>query len=168
MSSSTTLKPLISKGSSSETILANLQNSLLPPHSYWSLTRQGTGIQRTFKFKTFKAAWSFMDRVAAECKTARHHPEWANVYNTVFIRWTTHEPKGLSEKDVRMAGFCDECAGELGVLAGEVGEVGGFDGGSEAKDEGDGVEALADGLARSAGDCCVPKKKGAVSALGSI
>jgi 4a-hydroxytetrahydrobiopterin dehydratase len=92
-----------------------------------------------------------MDRVAAECKTERHHPEWANVYNTVFVRWTTHSPKGLSEKDVKMAVFCDECARELGVVVEEGGE-------GEVKEDG-GVEGLADGLATTAGDCCVPKKK---------
>ena len=92
-----------------------------------------------------------MDRVAQECKTARHHPEWANVYNTVFVRWTTHEPKGLSEKDVAMAMFCDEHARELGVIAEE--------GGGEGVKEGEGVACLANGLAEAAGDCCVPKKK---------
>jgi 4a-hydroxytetrahydrobiopterin dehydratase len=93
-----------------------------------------------------------MDRVAAECKSAKHHPEWANVYNTVFVRWTTHVPRGLSEKDVRMAGFCDEIAGELGVLVEEAKE------GGEVEENG-GAEGLADGLVVEAGDCCVPKKK---------
>ena len=48
-----------------------------------------------------------MDAVAGECKTHRHHPEWSNTYNTVFVRWTTHSPPGLSEKDVRMAELSD-------------------------------------------------------------
>jgi 4a-hydroxytetrahydrobiopterin dehydratase len=93
-----------------------------------------------------------MNRVAEECKKAKHHPEWANVYNTVFVRWTTHEPRGLSEKDVKMAGVCDEIAREEGVLKEEgVRKEGGAD------EEG-GLECLADGLAKEAGDCCVPKK----------
>jgi 4a-hydroxytetrahydrobiopterin dehydratase len=92
-----------------------------------------------------------MDRVAAECKTARHHPEWANVYNTVFVRWTTHEPKGLSEKDITMAMFCDEHARELGEVVPE---------GREGTEEmGEGVEGLVEGIGKAAGDCCVPKKK---------
>ncbi|KIW08009.1 uncharacterized protein PV09_00955 [Verruconis gallopava] len=141
--------PKFSAGSNEKMIADTLSLELLPPQSSWRLTPSGEGIQRTFKFKTFKAAWSFMDRVAAECKTARHHPEWANVYNTVFIRWTTHQPKGLSEKDVAMAMFCDEHAKELGVL----------DDGGDVCMIGEGPEGLADGLAKAAGDCCVPKHK---------
>lgn len=91
-----------------------------------------------------------MNRVASECKTAKHHPEWANVYNTVSVRWTTHSPKGLSEKDVKMALFCDEHAKELREVVVEGGEDTGL--------EGDGVEGLVDGISKAAGDCCVPKK----------
>jgi len=45
----------------------------------WTLTAQGSGLERTFKFKTFKKTWEFMDVVAQECKVAKHHPEWSNV-----------------------------------------------------------------------------------------
>jgi len=93
-----------------------------------------------------------MDRVAQECKTAKHHPEWANTYNTVFVRWTTHSPKGLSEKDVTMALFCDEYAAELGEVI-----VEGEEEGSEGAREG--IIGLVDDLGAKAGDCCVPKKK---------
>lgn len=65
-----------------------------------------------------------MNAIAAKCKEEKHHPEWVNVcppnppptihlifpqvYNTVFIRWTTHDLPGLTSKDIRMATFCDE------------------------------------------------------------
>lgn len=57
-----------------------------------------------------------MNTVASECKTAKHHPEWSNVYNKTHILWTTHKPLGLSSLDVRMARFCDKAAGEHGEL----------------------------------------------------
>ena len=76
----------------------------------WSLWLEGAGLQRSFKFKTFKAAWSFMDEVASECEACNHHPEWTNVFNRTQICWTTHRPRGLSLKDIRMAHFCDEAA----------------------------------------------------------
>lgn len=61
-----------------------------------------------------------MNTVAAECKKAKHHPEWSNVYNKTHVRWTTHNPSGLSEKDTRMAKFCDDAAAEAGeVVDGE-------------------------------------------------
>jgi 4a-hydroxytetrahydrobiopterin dehydratase len=80
------------------------------------LTASRIGIARTYRFKTFKAAWSFMNLVAAECQKQRHHPSWHNLYNEVSIEWTTHRPRGLSEKDVQMAGFCERVAGEVGVM----------------------------------------------------
>lgn len=90
-----------------------------------------------------------MDRVAQECKKAKHHPEWANTYNTVLVKWTTHMPKGLSEKDVTMAGFCDGVALEVGEVVVE----------SEAAEQREEMEGLVDDLGKEAGDCCVPKKK---------
>jgi 4a-hydroxytetrahydrobiopterin dehydratase len=33
----------------------------------------------------------------------------------VIVRWTTHNPAGLSDKDVDMARFCDLKAAEIGV-----------------------------------------------------
>ncbi|PQE22910.1 pterin-4-alpha-carbinolamine dehydratase family protein [Rutstroemia sp. NJR-2017a BBW] len=115
----------------------------------WSLIDSGMGLERKFKFKTFKRTWEFMNVVAEECKVQKHHPEWSNVYNTTFIRWTTHSPPGLSEKDLFMAKFCDEQAALKEEVQIEEEEIGGADVGRE----------LADRVAREGGDCCVPKKK---------
>ncbi|EME88587.1 uncharacterized protein MYCFIDRAFT_123664, partial [Pseudocercospora fijiensis CIRAD86] len=79
----------------------------------WKLCNDGKGLERGFKFKTFKTTWEFMNDVAAECKKVKHHPEWSNVYNKAHIRWTTHDPEGLSSKDTSMAKFCDDAAKRL-------------------------------------------------------
>ena len=55
-----------------------------------------------------------MNKVAAECKKQKHHPEWSNVFNKTHIRWTTHNPEGLSTKDTVMAKFCDDTGKEFG------------------------------------------------------
>jgi len=93
---------------------ALLATELAPLLRRWTLTADGRGVERGFRFRTFKGTWDFMNLVAAESKKARHHPEWSNVYNHTFIRWTTHAPAGLSGKDLAMARFCDERAGEMG------------------------------------------------------
>ena len=51
-----------------------------------------------------------MSDVAAEAKRLRHHPEWSNIYSTVFIRWTTHDKGRLSSQDIHLARICDELA----------------------------------------------------------
>ncbi|KAK5677243.1 hypothetical protein LTS10_010432 [Elasticomyces elasticus] len=76
----------------------------------WHLCDNHRGIERDFKFKSFKATWDFMNEVAAECKAQKHHPEWTNVFNRTTIKWTTHNPEGLSSKDTHMAAFCDAAA----------------------------------------------------------
>ncbi|KAI1940655.1 hypothetical protein LOZ66_002251 [Ophidiomyces ophidiicola] len=76
----------------------------------WALTEDMQGIKREYNFKSFKQAWGFMSTVAEECKVEKHHPEWTNIYNKVCITWTTHRPRGLSLKDLKMARFCDEQA----------------------------------------------------------
>ena len=65
----------------------------------------------------------FMNAVAAECKSQKHHPEWSNVYNKTHIRWTTHKPEGLSSKDVHMAEFCDRAGEDHGELVEETKKV---------------------------------------------
>ena len=63
---------------------------------------------------------NFMDQVAQQCKKAKHHPEWTNVYNRTHVRWTTHNPAGLSSKDTSMARFCDHTAERLGEINQEI------------------------------------------------
>ncbi|OTB06378.1 hypothetical protein M426DRAFT_319114 [Hypoxylon sp. CI-4A] len=79
----------------------------------WVLIPGGDGLERSFKFKTFSKTWDFMTAVSLQCKLKNHHPEWSNVYNTTYIRWKTHDPKGLSTKDVELAGICDGLAAKF-------------------------------------------------------
>lgn len=71
---------------------------------------------------TLTGSQDFMNAVADECKKTRHHPEWSNVYNRTQIRWTTHNPLGLSDKDTSMAQFCDDAGKKFGEIEPEPGE----------------------------------------------
>lgn len=72
----------------------------------WEL--KGHFIQRTFQFKDFIQAFSFMTSVAFIAEKANHHPNWENVYNTVKIALHTHDANGLTEKDFQFAKQADE------------------------------------------------------------
>lgn len=70
-------------------------------------TRNGDGIERSYRFKAFVEAFAFMTRVALLAEKADHHPEWSNVYNKVEVRLTTHDAGGITSKDVALATAID-------------------------------------------------------------
>ena len=69
-------------------------------------------LSREFKFKDFKAAFAFMQRVAFECEAMDHHPDWENVYNRVRIALTTHSAGAVTELDRELARRIDGIHGE--------------------------------------------------------
>ena len=76
----------------------------------WALCADGKGIEKTYAFKDFNAAFGFMSRAALHAEKMNHHPEWSNVYNKVAVRLTTHDAGGLTEKDIRLAGLMEKSA----------------------------------------------------------
>lgn len=76
----------------------------------WTYDAERDGIARSFRFKTFNAAFGFMARVAMAAEKRDHHPEWFNVYNRVDIFLTSHDVKGLSGRDVDLARAIDRIA----------------------------------------------------------
>ena len=76
----------------------------------WSLVDSREAIFRRFTLKNFNAAFGFMTRVALEAEKRDHHPEWSNVYRTVDIVLTSHDVKGLSQRDVDLARIIDAIA----------------------------------------------------------
>ena len=77
----------------------------------WTLSEDRKAIEKTFRFKNFRDAISWMTRIAFEAEAADHHPEWFNVYNRVEVRLTTHDTGGLSEKDIALADRMDALFG---------------------------------------------------------
>ena len=74
----------------------------------WKVTNDGReAITKEFNFADFKSAFSFMTKVALKAEELAHHPEWFNVYNRVSITLTTHDVKGMSEKDIKLGKYID-------------------------------------------------------------
>lgn len=76
----------------------------------WTLAREGTAIERTFRFKTFVEAFGFMSQAALAAEKLDHHPEWFNVYGRVEVTLTTHDAGGLTERDFSLAARMDAAA----------------------------------------------------------
>jgi 4a-hydroxytetrahydrobiopterin dehydratase len=60
-------------------------------------------LSKSFEFKDFIEAFSFMTRVAMHAEKMNHHPEWFNVYNRVNIDLVTHDLDGISNYDMKLA-----------------------------------------------------------------
>ncbi len=74
----------------------------------WKIIDDGKKIKKTFKFKSFIEAFSFMSKVAIYAEKKDHHPDWSNVYNKVEICLTTHDAGGITEKDVDLINFIEK------------------------------------------------------------
>jgi 4a-hydroxytetrahydrobiopterin dehydratase len=83
---------------------------LLPTLSGWAHDAGRDALTRTFRFADFVAAFGFMAKVAMLAEKADHHPEWANIYDTVDILLTTHDADGLSMRDIALAKAIDAIA----------------------------------------------------------
>ena len=69
----------------------------------WKTVDNRDAIYKKFKFKSFIQAFSWMTSVAIIAEKMDHHPEWANVYNTVEVTLTTHSVGGLTKLDLTLA-----------------------------------------------------------------
>ncbi|MBL7837910.1 MAG: 4a-hydroxytetrahydrobiopterin dehydratase [Bacteroidetes bacterium] len=67
----------------------------------WEL--KSLSIRKTFMFKDFVQAMSFMNQCAEVAEELNHHPDWHNVYNQVDITLNTHETGGITLKDMQLA-----------------------------------------------------------------
>lgn len=73
----------------------------------WAEVDGRDAIHKTFQFKNFNVAFSFMVRSAFTAEKMDHHPEWLNVYNRVEVTLSTHDAGGVTDKDIALAQFMD-------------------------------------------------------------
>lgn len=74
----------------------------------WSLLRDNEHkLRRQFKFKNFKEAMDFVNKVAKIAESEGHHPDIYVFYNKVQLDLFTHAVGGLSENDFIMASKID-------------------------------------------------------------
>ena len=66
---------------------------------------------KTYGFKNFREAMSFLIRLSYEAEEQNHHPEIFNCYKQVKISLNTHDAGGkVTEKDFRLAVAIDSIA----------------------------------------------------------
>jgi 4a-hydroxytetrahydrobiopterin dehydratase len=65
--------------------------------------RAGSELRRTYRFRDFREALAFVNRVGGLAEAAGHHPDIDIRYNTVTLALTTHDAGGLTTKDFELA-----------------------------------------------------------------
>ena len=60
-------------------------------------------LQINLTFKNFKECMTVVNKIAIESELLNHHPDWTNSYNTLSVNLTTHDVKGISLLDFKLA-----------------------------------------------------------------
>ncbi len=83
------------------TLLNETIQNLLSKIPGWSL--KGKAIEREFRFKDFRQAMEFVNKVAEIAEQQDHHPDILISYNKVTLTLSTHKLGGLTRKDFNLA-----------------------------------------------------------------
>jgi 4a-hydroxytetrahydrobiopterin dehydratase len=69
----------------------------------WSV-KDSVSIEKTFDFKDFSKALSFLNKVGEKAEKYNHHPDMClHSFNKVTISLTTHDKGGVTPKDLKLA-----------------------------------------------------------------
>ncbi len=70
--------------------------------------RQHNALVKEFKFKDFKQALEFVNKVGELAEAANHHPDIELSWGRVKIRLSSHDVGTVTERDQQMAGQIDQ------------------------------------------------------------
>jgi len=68
----------------------------------------GSAISRRFEFKNFKTALAFVNKVGEIAEAQKHHPDIELGWGYANILFTTHDAKGLTDNDFKLAELVDK------------------------------------------------------------
>ena len=69
--------------------------------------RRGETFERRFDCKNFDGSIRFVNAVAVVANKHDHHPDITISWNEVTLSLTSHDVRGLTSRDVRLAGAID-------------------------------------------------------------
>lgn len=74
---------------------------LLPDVPGWTAPEER--LKRSFRFKDFRGAMAFVNRMAKLAEAEQHHPDFTVHYSQVDVEVWTHACSGLTENDFILA-----------------------------------------------------------------
>jgi len=76
-------------------------------HADWSLSEEGLGIARIFRFPEYDRTLEFANAAAQLAIVEDHHPVLTVAYGSCTVSYTTHSINGLSDNDFICAAKTD-------------------------------------------------------------
>ncbi|HWL68911.1 MAG TPA: 4a-hydroxytetrahydrobiopterin dehydratase [Geminicoccus sp.] len=76
----------------------------------WSLCDEARRIERSFRFKDFRQAFAFVERVAMLAEAEGHHPDVSFGWGYALVSLQTKKIRGLHANDFIMAAKIDQIA----------------------------------------------------------
>ena len=73
----------------------------------WKVSSDNLSISKEFRFKDFKEAMAFANKIGDLAESEGHHPDLTVAWGKVGVHLTTHAIKGLSENDFILAAKID-------------------------------------------------------------
>ncbi|OKL63021.1 hypothetical protein UA08_02047 [Talaromyces atroroseus] len=95
--------------------LSALLRSLIE-QKQWTLDEDRAGVAKTYYFKTYTKCLDFTQVIGIRSKSKNHHSTITLKSGSVRVHWTTHYPRGLTDKDIEMARYCDQQAETIGTV----------------------------------------------------
>ena len=77
----------------------------------WQLNEHGH-LERTYKFKNFRQAMAFANKVAERAEVEGHHPDLYIAWGRCRVEVWTHKIRGLTESDFYFAAKADRALEE--------------------------------------------------------
>jgi 4a-hydroxytetrahydrobiopterin dehydratase len=75
----------------------------------WTLSGDGEGvaIEKTYRFANYHETMAFVNAVAFIAHGEDHHPDLSVHYSRCVVRYSTHDAKGITERDFHCAARVD-------------------------------------------------------------
>ncbi|KAJ9245721.1 hypothetical protein DTO271D3_4105 [Paecilomyces variotii] len=108
MSTSATQQPIYAQAEEENKLNPELSKLF---ESGWELDENKMGLKKTYHFKTYTKVLDFVQMVGIASKSKNHHSLMQLGHGHVSVHWTTHNPRGLTAKDIDMAQYCDNQGG---------------------------------------------------------
>ena len=74
----------------------------------WDLSLDHKEIYKEYRFKNYYKTINFVNVLAWVAQDEKHHPDLEVNYGRVFVKFTTHDADGLTEKDFTCAQRIDQ------------------------------------------------------------